>query len=633
MSADQETDVPVVTRAFDSAVLTRLQEAQTAFLDAKLADSFEKIDLVEGELVKLPRQMEQVREDQVQNKAGGFVFTVSDETRIRRFLILGTASGTYYQSSKELTLENAKAMIDIINAGNAHTILKELGEINAANRNPKMSPLLFVLAITARYHVHDPKKAGADETINKYSKYISEMHRAAFALIPEVCRIPTHLFEFVGYCEVISKSTNNADAKTSTGWGRRMRTAISSWYTTKTAEKLAMFLTKYPQREGWSHRDLFRLAHPVLNARNSVERLELEQIFRYAVKGDLLPRKRLLAADDAARGDIKQYTDVQLDTELNSRNLDLIEAYLKLKHEKSEEVIVAAIKKHGLVREHLPTDSLNSKLVWETLFDVRMPMTALIRNLGKMSLVECLDDARVAQICQRLTDPEELRRTRIHPLTLLIAKEIYGRGRGDKGSLTWNPNKEILKAMEAGFYKSFSNAPVTNKRYCLALDVSGSMCCSVAGSAISCRNASTAMSLVHLHNEPEVKCVAFCDELTELPFTKEWTMQKVQNHIDQLRFGATDCGLPMLWAAEKGLKFDCFIVYTDNDTWAGHVHPFEALQQYREKSGIHDAKLIVMGMTATPFTIADPRDRGMLDISGFDSSVPSIVAEFVMGNI
>ena len=63
------------------------------------------------------------------------------------------------------------------------------------------------------------------------------------------------------------------------------------------------------------------------------------------------------------------------------------------------------------------------------------------------------------------------------------------------------------------------------------------------------------------------------------------------------------------------------------------VHPFQALKQYREAMGIHDARLVVMGMTATQFTIADPTDAGMLDICGFDSAVPELVKEFVMGNI
>lgn len=72
------------------------------------------------------------------------------------------------------------------------------------------------------------------------------------------------------------------------------------------------------------------------------------------------------------------------------------------------------------------------------------------------------------------------------------------------------------------------------------------------------------------------------------------------------------------------------MVYTDNETWAGNVHPYQALKDYRQASG-RPAKLIVVGMTATGFTIADPRDAGMLDLVGFDTAAPAVMADFARG--
>ncbi|KAF1751017.1 hypothetical protein GCK72_017569 [Caenorhabditis remanei] len=631
---------------FDETKLRELSNVCARLRRMQLLDADMEVVVVEGELQRIPRQMEQVKEGQVVNNAGGYVFPVSDETQVRRFLILGSDKGTYHQSSEKITMDNAQRIIKIIEEGNGHMVLKELALINADNRNPKMSAMIFTLALCARIATHDTTKKNECPMLHTYSEYIHQLHSAAFRLLPDVCRTPTHLFEFVGYCQDIAESTKAGGAKSSTGWGRSMRLAISKWYKTKTAEKLAMLLTKYPQREGWSHRDLFRLAHPNLmedgpEHTRRADRLEREQLFRFAVKGDLVKRKRKMNEDEIAEVESKwdrkalkvDYTEEQLIKEEQSRALDLVEAYLNLKQEQSEEVIVAAIKKHGLVREHLPTSSLNSKLVWETLFDVPMPMTAMIRNLAKMTVVGALDDKRVDSIIKRLTDQEELRRSRIHPLNLLTARAVYAQGRGDKGKLAWEPNQKICDALEAGFYKAFVNAPPTGKRYCLALDVSGSMCSPVSSSPLSCREAATGMSLINLHNEAEVKCVAFCDKLTELPFTKDWKIGQVNDYIDKLSFGSTDCGLPITWATENNLKFDIFIIYTDNDTWAGNVHPFEAIKRYREASGIHDAKVIVMAMQAYNYSIADPSDAGMLDITGFDSAVPQIVHEFVTGKI
>ena len=46
--------------------------------------------------------------------------------------------------------------------------------------------------------------------------------------------------------------------------------------------------------------------------------------------------------------------------------------------------------------------------------------------------------------------------------------------------------------------------------------------------------------------------------------------------------GGTDCALPMIYAKEKKLDVDVFIVYTDSETWFGKIHPSEALKQYRK---------------------------------------------------
>jgi len=42
-----------------------------------------------------------------------------------------------------------------------------------------------------------------------------------------------------------------------------------------------------------------------------------------------------------------------------------------------------------------------------------------------------------------------------------------------------------------------------------------------------------------------------------------------------------------------------------------------------------DAKAVVVGMTSNGFTVADPTDRGMLDVLGFDTNVPAVISDFV----
>lgn len=118
--------------------------------------------------------------------------------------------------------------------------------------------------------------------------------------------------------------------------------------------------------------------------------------------------------------------------------------------------------------------------------------------------------------------------------------------------------------------------------------------------------------------------------LTPLPVSPRQRLDDVIRGVSGLPFGATDCALPMRYAIDNGLDVDTFIVYTDNETWAGDEHPHQALRRYRDTTGI-PARLVVVGMTASHFTIADPTDPGMLDVAGFDSAVPNLIAEFSRG--
>jgi hypothetical protein len=186
-----------------------------------------------------------------------------------------------------------------------------------------------------------------------------------------------------------------------------------------------------------------------------------------------------------------------------------------------------------------------------------------------------------------------------------------------------------IDALDAAFYKTFRTIEPTGKRTMLALDVSGSMSGGqVAGvPGLTPRDASAAMSLITAATETNHGFVGFSTKLIELPISPRQRLDDVIKVISGLPFAGTDCALPMTWALQHRREVDTFVVYTDSETWAGSTHPSIALRKYREKMGI-DAKLIVVGMTSNGFTIADPDDAGMLDVVGFDTATPSVIADF-----
>ena len=77
------------------------------------------------------------------------------------------------------------------------------------------------------------------------------------------------------------------DSTKPTGWGRAMRRCIQQWYLNKQPKHLAILLTKYPQRGGWSHRDLLRLAHPKI-ANDHANADDLKALVRFVVESTFI---------------------------------------------------------------------------------------------------------------------------------------------------------------------------------------------------------------------------------------------------------------------------------------------------------------------------------------------------------
>jgi len=217
----------------------------------------------------------------------------------------------------------------------------------------------------------------------------------------------------------------------------------------------------------------------------------------------------------------------------------------------------------------------------------------------------------------------------VHPMAILAALKTYEQGHGERGPNVWTPVQQVVDALDAAFYLAFDNVEATGKRWLLGVDVSGSMSTgTVSGVAgMSPRVAASAMTLVTAATEPRHVIMAFQDRFVPLGISPRERLDDVVRKTDGLPFGRTDCAQPMLYATERKLKVDVFVVYTDSETWFGQVHPVQALQQYRQKMGI-PAKLIVQAFVANRFSIADPNDAGMLDVIGFDTAVPALIRDF-----
>src|SRR5882724_5301503 len=469
---------------------------------------------------------------QVRNSAGGYSWEVDDWARFDRFLILGAEGGTYYIGERELVKQNHDALVRCIKSDGVRAV-NRIVEISDSGRAPKNDPAIFAMALVAT-HGNAEGKALAFQNLHK------------------VCRIGTHLFHFAEYVSALR------------GWGRGLRNAVGRWYVSREADDLAHQAVKYQQRDGWSHSDLLRLAHPKAPSR------EHEAVFRWMLAGTDSLGEREVKRKVRGEDRVAKYDAVG---ELPK----FIEAFERVKRSSNVIEVVKLIDQFDLPREAIPTQWLNEVAVWDALL-VRMPMTAMIRNLGKMTslgLLAPFSDAK-RLIIHKLKDETALKRSRIHPLAVLVAQKIYAQGHGDRGALKWSPVSAIMDGLDAAFYATFSNVEPCNKPVLLALDVSGSMAGSmIAGSCVSAREASAAMALITAATEPEHEIIAFSaaagghggkwgggeSGITRVNLSPRMRLADVIKRVEAIPMGGTDCALPMLWAARNKLDVSGFITY------------------------------------------------------------------------
>ena len=129
-----------------------------------------------------------------------------------RFLILGAEGATYVAGDHELVIEHARAAQRCL-AADGLQFVSRIVDASESGRAPKNDPAIFSLAMAA--------KLGDEAT-----------RRAAYAALPKVCRIGTHLMHFAEYAQGFG------------GWGRGMRRAIGAWFNGKPPAELALQLAK-----------------------------------------------------------------------------------------------------------------------------------------------------------------------------------------------------------------------------------------------------------------------------------------------------------------------------------------------------------------------------------------------------
>lgn len=516
---------------------------------------------------------EQASPLQVKNNGGGFSFEVSDKVRLERFLILGTDGGTYYVKEMDLTKQNVDFLRKLVKT-DEDLVRDTAVAISEAGRAYRNDAAIFVMALLL---AEGKNKSATVDAINK------------------VVRTGMHVYQLAEFIKALG------------GWGKAKRAAIAGWFSSKTPDELAYQAVKYRQRNGWTMRDLMRKAHP---------------------KG-LNPQ-------------VGNFILGKTDVALNEP--EILTGFKVMQTSKSVEGVLGTLSMYpNLPWETIPTQFLNDLRVWKKLMENgQLRGQALVRQITRLAKLDAFDDMRFArEYADALTDEKMIKKTRLHPMQYLNAYVVYTQGQlsakspywGSVGrNKSWKTSAIIQDALDDGFGLSFGNIEPSNKNMMISVDVSSSMTWYAAGTSnFSCAQAAGAMALITARIEPYYDVNGFANYMKPLNITArdgiDSAFRKVQNH----NFGSTNPSAPIGHALANKIPVDTFVIITDNEVNSGrHVH--EVIKEYRQKTGI-PARLVVMGMAANHFSIADPDDAGMLDVVGFDTNTPKVVSDFSAGRI
>lgn len=292
-----------------------------------------------------------------------------------------------------------------------------------------------------------------------------------------------------------------------------------------------------------------------------------------------------------------------------------------------------------------------------------------------------------------LVDPVVVGKSRIHPMAIFTALATYQSGRGARGGLTWTPNRQITQALEAAIRVAFQNCKPHNKIVAHLIDASGSMTwvqsCTIPG--VNAREVvafmvGLSMEIEDIANHPErvyagyfggggyytrggQQFVDVTDQLKQNP-----TLSKVKTMFSRISGGITNMqvgfdyyremlktSLQRALAGDRAYSHirsalelpgfvELFQMWTDNDINSGKKVP-DCLDDYhrvqraacrafpRRLDGTevdpellfrqHSAKLTIVCTLASKYVVGDPFDTRVLCISGFDSSGPQLITNFL----
>lgn len=527
--------------------------------------------------------------DMIRNDAGGYVFDKDVARKVEDFLILGVTGGTYYIGKDDLAAKNIDWLIHAIRADGL-AVVKLIEDVSTSKppRAPKPRPAIFALAAIFAF-------GDADAV------------QAAKAIFNRVVRTTDHLSQFFGYAKQLRG--RSSPQGTSLVTGRAIRSALGSWFYSGDANRASYKACKARQRktptgEALNLRDVLRVSHPKFDTE------ERRLLFGWLAGnvGDKTARARLQPVDD----------------------------FLTAQAVKSTRDAVKLVSERSIPWEFLPSEFTGKKEVWEALAP-SVGITALIRNLAHMTSLGAIApfSKTTDVVTRRLRNAELLKNGRVHPLDLYLALKVYQSGRAQPSPKapvrTWHPVDSIVDALEDAYETSFGYIEPSGQRQLIAVDSSGSMGfqgVNLGGSSLgTIYSVACAMALILKRIEgSSVHLIDIDTTIHQSRITARTNLREIERWSPS--GGGTDLSLAASYALRKQLVVDGITILSDMETWAGRSHYTQELLSYRNKIN-RNVKVVAVAMTPRGYTITDPATPGVLQVAGFDATLPKVVTAFL----
>lgn len=614
--------------------------------------------------------------DMMPNRGGGYGFRTYFETHVTRIIILGTAAG-YYTDAKHNTDEGIISIKQYITEGKGPEILAIVKDVYEKGRAAKQDPTFFVLALLCR----------SDDL---------ELRKAAWNVVIDL-RTFSHLCSFLNFY---------GKAATSKGWGRLPKTSLQKWILRQEPRDLAYQVFKYLSREGWTFRDMLRCIHidpsqlapgmqlvlklmSKYGSKNMTTQESFDVAFEFAQELSKITLNAIVVNLLSNTEQTEPCSILSLESDVNYLRGIM---YMKTVSENNVNYteMTKQIQEHKFTREFLPTWALNNIDIWVALLldtannCIKMPLTGLIRNLGSMTSrgVFTRYPNLSLMVSEYLTNEQVIRKSRVHPATVVVAWKQYASGHGEKGSSSWTPDSVIVSALEKNVNISFGNVKPTGRNVLHCFDGSRSMMSPME--VVKCMTSAEAVGLLGLvcskTEKPETQRYCIFSSggsnvsynyvntgLKEINMTPDMSLAAATKITQLTNWGSTNISLPIdqkikefrnalsKLSVQKQSAFnkalpekdqevlkmiryetnlflpDAFVVYTDNDVNSGR-YPSVALQEYRNVTGIN-ARLAVVATQSSHVSVADPTDAGQMNFVGFDSQLPQLLHDFIAGDL